>query len=81
MPAEPFRLQQPVGFRYAIHGGKAKTPPSGRGGGPETRSHSGRGDAVVAGSKFRPRVTEFHNRYRKDAGAGKTLSRLCRTTA
>src|SRR5215468_11106980 len=42
MPAEPFRLQQSVGFRGAIHKNPAEWP----GRGPETRSHSGRGDAA-----------------------------------
>src|SRR6516162_3197867 len=32
MPAEPFLLKESVGFRCGIHGGKTKTPPSGRGG-------------------------------------------------
>src|SRR6516164_7822249 len=32
MPAEPFLLKESVGFRCGIHGGQAKTPPSGRGG-------------------------------------------------
>jgi len=46
MPAEPFRLQQSIGFRCAIHGGKAKNPAEWPGRGPETRSYSGRGDAA-----------------------------------
>src|SRR6516162_4715321 len=64
-----------VGFRYGGVLRPAATP------GEETRLRSGHINSL-ARPKFRPRVTEFHqNHYRKDGGAGNTLSRLCRTTA
>jgi len=46
MPAEPFRLQQSIGFRCAIYGGQSKNPAEWPGRDPETRNHSGRGDAA-----------------------------------
>src|SRR6516164_9926542 len=62
MPAEPFRLQQSIGFRCAIYGGQSKNPAEWPGRGPETRNHSGRGDAAeghfnsLARARFHPRV-------------------------